>query len=119
MEKPPLTLDLLLDDSATAYIPMLRSDGPVSITVRAIESAGIWIENEHICFGEGVTHAFMQCWGGSKQIKPLYDLPPTVLFIPWQQIVYILRGDGRDDGRDNWPADILPFLPKLPVDQNK
>lgn len=79
------TLEAMIDSETAACIPMLRRDGLVIVTIRNVEAAGLWIENKDL--GIGVRSSPDQAF------EPLEGLPPTVCFIPWPQIAYVLAGD--------------------------
>jgi hypothetical protein len=107
MDKLRHTLDVLIDCDVFAFIPMLRKDAAVSITIRNVESSGLWIENRDLSIGvrRSPTESF----------QALEELPPTVCFIPWTQIAYILAGDARDIRK----RQLLHFSPKPSSDQKE
>jgi hypothetical protein len=107
MDKLRHTLDILVDCDVFAFIPMLRKDAAVSITIRNVESCGVWIENKDLSIGvrRSPTESF----------QALEGLPATVCFIPWQQIGYILAEDAPDIRK----RQLLHFSPKSPTDQKE
>jgi hypothetical protein len=104
MEKARHNLDSYIDHGIFAFIPMIRADGVVPITIRTVESGGIWIENTHVRFGPGLTHSL----SADEAFEPLQDMPPTVCFIPWHQIGYVLAGDTLDIPK----GELLQLVPK-------
>lgn len=100
METPRYSLELFIGETVFGFIPMLRKDACVPITIRGIEAGGIWIENEQISVGARRSP--------EDKFEELENLPPTVAFIPWAQIAYILAGDARGFRK----SQLLHFSPK-------
>ena len=104
MEKLRHTLDSLIDCEVFAFIPMFRKDACVPITIRNVEAGGLWIENPHGSIGA------RRSPDEKFEVMEELQATPTVSFIPWPQIGYILAGDARDIRK----AQLLQFSPKQP-----
>ena len=90
MRKRRHTLESLIDSTAIAAIPMMLRNGLVTINIRNVEDSGIWIENKQT--KTGVIE------GPDGKLEPVKGDPrPTVTFIPWTQIAYIVMPDTVDD----------------------
>lgn len=94
------TLEILIDQDLYALIPMIRKDGLITITLRNVEAGGIWIENGDLRLGVS-RHPDGRC-------VELEDLPPTVCFVPWPQIGYIVAGDAASIRK----SQLLHFSPR-------
>ena len=100
MDKLRHTLEGLIDCEVFAFIPMLRKDSAVSVTIRNVEGSGLWIENKDL--GIGVRRDPAQAY------EAVENLPSTVCFIPWPWIAYIMAGDAPSIRK----SQLLHFSPK-------
>lgn len=82
------TLTGLIDREVYAFVPMLRKDGLVTIKIRNVEEAGLWIENGDLKIGVS-----RDSEGRHVEIE---DMPPTVVFIPWPQLGYVISLDAGE-----------------------
>jgi hypothetical protein len=75
-------LDALIDHEVFMFIPTINKNGTVPLTIRNVETSGLWVENP--VGGVGVRRS------PDEPYQPVEGLPPLIFFLPWGQVGYIL-----------------------------